>query len=75
MSELLCTGQGITPSGKDAEHFQTDVSQEFKALLEDKFTDNPCLAFYTQNLFDYEQGVAPAIVKGRLKEHFQFTGE
>ena len=72
VSELLCTGQSITPSGKDAEHFQTDVSQEFKALLEDKFTDNPCLAFYTQNLFDYEQGVAPAIVKGRLKAHFQF---
>ena len=62
VSELLCTDQGITPSGKDVEHFQTDVSQEFKALLEDKFTDNPCLAFYSQNLFDYEQGVAPAIV-------------
>ena len=72
MSELLCTDQGITPSGKDVEHFQTDVFQEFKALLEDKFTDKPCLAFYSQNLFDYEQGVAPAIVKGRLKAHFQF---
>ena len=43
-----------------------------KALLEDKFGDNPCLAFYSQNFFDYERGVAPAIVKGRLKAHFQF---
>ena len=28
--------------------------------------------FYSLNLFDYEQGVAPAVVKGRLKAHFQF---
>ena len=55
-------------------HVADDVNQEFKELLllQDKFIDYPSLDFYSQNLFDYEQGVAPAIVKGRLKAHFQF---
>ena len=66
--ELLSTDQGVSPSCKDVEDFQFDVSQEFKPLLS---IDNPCLAFYSKNLFDYEQGVAPAVVKGRLKAHFQ----
>ena len=54
-----------------------DVNQEFKELLllQDKFIDYPSLDFYSQNLFDYEQGVAPAIVKGRLKAHFQFWAD
>ena len=29
-------------------------------LLEDKFTDNSSLAFYKQNLYEYEQGTAAA---------------
>ena len=45
-------------------HVAGDVNQEFKELLllQDKFIDYPSLDFYSQNLFDYEQGVAPAIV-------------
>ena len=40
--------------------------------MEDKFFDTSSLAFYRQNLFEYEQGVAVAVVKGRLKAHLQF---
>ena len=47
------------------------LSQEFCTLLamEDKLFD---ISFYRQNLFEYEQGVAVPVVKGRLKAHFQF---
>ena len=43
-------------------------------LMEDKFTDNS-LAFYKQNLYEYEQGTAAAVVKGRLRAHLLFWVE
>ena len=40
--------------------------------MEDKFIDNFSLAFYKQNLYEYEQGTAAAAVKGRLRAHLPF---
>lgn len=59
VSDLLCTDQGTVSTVP-----QPDVAQEFMTLMEDKFTDNS-LAFYKQNLYEYEQGTAAAVVKGR----------
>ena len=44
-------------------------------LMEDKFTDNSSLAFYKQNLHEYEQGTAAVVVKGRLRPHLPFGVE
>ena len=54
---------------------QPNVSQEFMTLMEDKFTDNSSLVFYKQNLYEYEQGTAAAVVKGRLRVHLLFWAE
>ena len=43
-------------------------------LMEDKFTDNS-LEFYILNLYEYEQGTAAAVVKGRLRAHLLFWVE
>ena len=69
VSDLLCTGQGTVSTVP-----QPDVAQEFMTLMEDKFTDNS-LAFYKQNLYEYEQGTAAAVVKGRLRAHLLFWVE
>ena len=44
-------------------------------LMEDKFIDSSSLAFYKQNLYEYEQGIAAAVVKGRLRAHLPFWVE
>ena len=44
-------------------------------LMEDKFTDNSSLAFYKQNLYEYEQGTTAVVVKGRLRAHLPFWVE
>ena len=44
-------------------------------LMEDKFIDNSSLAFYKQNLYEYEKGIAAAVVKGRLRAHLPFWVE
>ena len=56
---------------KEFEVPENVLSQEFGTLLamEDKSFD---ISFYRQNLFEYEQGLAVPVVKGRLKAHFQF---
>ena len=43
--------------------------------MEDKFIDNSSLAFYIQNLYEYEQGIAATVVKGRLRAHLLFWVE
>ena len=70
VSDLLCSGQGTVSTVS-----QPDVSQEFMTLMEDKFTDNSSLAFYKQNLYEYEQGTAAVVVKGRLRAHLLFWVE
>ena len=70
VSDLLSTGQETVSTVS-----QPDVSQEFRTLMEDKFIDNSSLAFYKQNLYEYEQGTAAAVVKGRLRAHLPFWVE
>ena len=70
VSDLLSTGQETVSTVS-----QPDVSQEFRTLMEDKFIDNSSLAFYKQNLHEYEQGTAAAVVKGRLRAHLPFWVE
>lgn len=70
VSELLSTGQGAVSTV-----YQPDVSQEFMTLMEDKFIGNSSLAFYKQNLYEYEQDTAAAVVKGRLRAHLPFWVE
>ena len=70
VTDLLSTGRGTVSTV-----CQPDVSQEFTTLMEDKFIDNSSLAFYIQNLYEYEQGIAAAVVKGRLRAHLLFCGE
>ena len=70
VSDLLCSGQGTVSTVS-----QPDVSQEFMTLMEDEFTDNSSLAFYKQNSYEYEQGTAAAVVKGRLRAHLLFWVE
>ena len=67
VSDLLSTGQGIVSTVS-----QPDVSQEFMTLMENKFTDNSSLVFYKQNLYEYVQGTAAAVFKGRLRAHLLF---
>ena len=43
--------------------------------MEDKFIVNSSLAFYKQNLHEYEQGTAAAVVKGLLRAHLPFWVE
>ena len=43
--------------------------------MEDKSIDISTLAFYKQNLYEYEQGTAPAVVKGRLRALLPFWVE
>ena len=43
--------------------------------MEDKFIGNSSLAFHKQNLYEYEQGTAAAVVKGRLRAHLPFWVE
>ena len=43
--------------------------------MEDKFIDNSSLVFYKQNLYEYEQGTAVAVVKGGLRTHLPFWVE
>ena len=59
VSDLLHSGQGTVSTVSTP-----DVSLEFMTLMEDKFTHNSSLAFYKQNLYEYEQGTAPVVVKG-----------
>ena len=70
VSDLLCPGQGTVSTVS-----QPDVSQEFMTLMEDKFTDNSSLAFYKQNLYEYEKGTTAVVVKGRLRAHLPFGVE
>ena len=70
VSDLLSTGQETVSTVS-----QPDVSQEFRTLMEDKLIDNSSLAFYKQNLYEYEQGTAAAVVKGRLRAHLPFWVE
>ena len=44
-------------------------------LMEDKFIGNSSLAFYKQNLYEYEQDTAAGVVKGRLRVHLPFWVE
>ena len=67
VSDLLSTGQGTVSTVS-----QPDVSQEFMTLMKDKFTDNSSLAFYKENLYEYEQGTAAAVFKDRLRGHLLF---
>ena len=69
VSDLLFIGQGSVCTVS-----QPDVSQEFMTLMEDKFTDNSP-AFYKLNLYEYEQGTAAAVAKGRLRAHLLFWVE
>ena len=43
--------------------------------MEDKMIDSSSLAFYKQNLHEYEQGSAASVVKGRLRAHLLFWVE
>ena len=43
--------------------------------MDDKFIDSSSLAFYKQNLYEYEQGITVAVVKGRLRAHLLFWVE
>ena len=43
--------------------------------MEDKSIDISTLAFYKQNLYEYEHGTVPAVVKGRLRAHLSFWVE
>ena len=70
VADLLSTGQGTVSTA-----CQPDISQEFMTLMEDKFIDNCSLSFYKQNLYEYEQGTAAAVVKGRLRAHSPFWVE
>ena len=70
VSELLSSGQGALSTV-----YQPDIFQEFRTRLEDKSIDISTLAFYKQNLYEYEQGTAPALVKGRLRAHLPFWVE
>ena len=70
VSDLLSTGKETVSTVS-----QPDVSQEFRTLMEDKFIDNSSLAFYKQNLYEYEQGTATAVVKGQLRAHLPFWVE
>ena len=70
VADLLSTGQGTVSTA-----CQPDISQEFMTLMEDKFIDNCSLSFYKQNLYEYEQGIAAAVVKGRLRAHLPFWVE
>ena len=70
VSDLLSTGQETVSTVS-----QPDVSQELKTLMEDKFIDNSSLEFCKQNLYEYEQGTAAAVVKGRLRAHLPFWVE
>ena len=71
VSELLSASHGAVSTVYN----QPDISQEFRTLLEDKSIDISTLAFYKQNLYEYEQGTAPAVVKGRLRAHLLFWVE
>ena len=58
-------------------HVAGDVNQEFKELLllQDKFIDYPSLDFYSQNLFDYEQGaVLPLRLLRVVSKHIFNSG-
>ena len=70
-SEMLRTCDKSQATSKEFEVPENVLSQEFCTLLamEDKSFD---ISFYRQNLFEYEQGLAVPVVKGRLKAHFQF---
>ena len=68
VSELLSASHGAVSTVYN----QPDISQELRTLSEDKSIDNSTLAFYKQNLYEYEQGTAPAVVKGRLRAHLPF---
>ena len=70
VSELLSSGQGALSTV-----YQPDIFQEFRTRLEDKSIDISTLAFYKQNFYEYEQGTAPALVKGRLRAHLPFWVE
>ena len=70
VSDLLRTDQGTVSTVS-----QPDVSREFMTLMEDKFTGNSSLAFYKQNLYEYEQGTTAVVVKGRLRAHLPFWVE
>ena len=70
VSDLLSTGQGAVSTV-----CQPDVFQEFMTLMEDKFIDNSSLAFYKQILYEYEQGIAAVVVKGRPRAHLPFCVE
>ena len=70
VADLLSTGQGTVSTA-----CQPDISQEFMTLMEDKFIDICSLSFYKQNLYEYEQGTAAAVVKGRLRAHLPFWVE
>ena len=43
--------------------------------MDDKFIDNSSLAFYKQNMYEYEQGITAAVVKGRLRGLLPFRVE
>ena len=68
---MLRTCDKSQATSKEFEVPENVLSQEFCTLLamEDKSFD---ISFYRQNLFEYEQGLAVPVVKGRLKAHFQF---
>ena len=68
---MLRTCDKSRATSKEFEAPENVLSQEFCTLLamEDKSFD---ISFYRQNLFEYEQGLAVPVVKGRLKAHFQF---
>ena len=71
VSEMLRTCDKSQATSKEFEVPENVLSQEFCTLLamEGKSFD---FSFYRQNLFEYEQGLAVPVVKGRLKAHFQF---
>ena len=68
---MLRTCDRSHATSKEFEVAENVLSREFCTLLamEDKSFD---ISFYRQNLFEYEQGLAVPVVKGRLKAHFQF---
>ena len=43
--------------------------------MEDEFIDNSSLPFYKQNLYEYEQDTAAAVVNGRLRAYLPFWVE
>lgn len=59
---------GDLPSSKRFQGCPNDISQEFRELVEDKSIDS----FYEQNLFEYERGITPPVVKCRLRHIFSF---